>query len=1337
MGNDRHIARVRATQTVAGRVQEWAWTPLPLFVLAALIVWASGSRREFNPPFLVLALNALFAGATSFFVAHVAARNYTRSRSTSVLLLGCGALTFGTASLLAGLALHFGLENLSVGIHNSGACLAGIFHLVGVFSIDSRQEGGRSGRVGVAVAYGVTVTATSVFFYEAIYDVTPVFYEPGAGFTPLRYIVLGGAVASFALAGTHLGTARYRGRSSFGWWYALALGLIAIGLAAMLLSTAVSTPINWLGRAAQYLGGCYMVAAVVAAYRRRGNWEGALETALRESEERLSLATMVVPLGGFSRDLITGKDYWSPELKAIYGIDPGEPFVLRRYVSTLVHPDDRRTVLADIRASLTQPGDSEFTSQHRFIRPDGEVRWIQVRARVITDWDGRPVRAHGFAWDVTDQERTRQELFESRKLLQQVLENSLDAAYRRDLRTETYDYVSPVVKDVLGLDPKAMQSISTSQLVDRIHPDDRAGVWDAIAKGTARGSGRIEYRFERSPGDYRWLADYFTVQKDAHGRPTHRSGIVRDITHQKQIEQALRESERFMRDVLNNLFVFVGVLELDGTLIEANDAPLVAAGLAIGDVRGKKFWDCYWWNYDERVAGEVRSACARAARGELVRYDVPVRMAHGMRMVIDFQIAPLRAADGTITHLIPSAVDVTERAAAEGALRDSELFYRQTLESIPGMVFTTDAAARCDFLSQQWVEFTGMPAAGLLGDGWTSLLHPEDRPRAVATWHAAVEGRSDYDVEYRLRRHDGAHEWFKVRGRPIRDADGRIVRWFGAAVNIDALKRAEAERERLVAQLQTTAASAEQARAQLEAVFEAMVDGVMVLDMDGAPVLVNESMLDLCSLAVHEDPGFDIKNTFSAFDLFDECGRCLGEEDLPAWRVLHGESLDEITLRAVCRATGRQWSFSFSGEPVRNVLGDQILAVVIARDVTKAKAAEEVLRRSHTELEQRVRERTVELRRRADQLARLTSELTLAEQRERRRLAQVLHDHLQQLLVGANFGLQVLLRRVSDEQTQAVSDVQGLINEAISASRSLTVELSPPILHEAGLAAGLEWLARWMEEKHGLRVVLRADEEAHTDREDVRVLVFQSVRELLLNAVKHAGVTTVRVELALEDADHLRVTVEDSGTGFDPQAVMDAGIGVAGGFGLFSIRERLALLHGRFEVRSAPGEGSAFHIIAPMRAKPLACQPVAEAPQASQEAPVPDAGNGGSRSIRLLIVDDHEVMRQGLAALLADEEDIEVVGDADDGPEAILQAQRLQPDVILMDFSMPGMDGIGATRRIRELLPRTRVIGLSMYESRDRANAMVAAGAYAYLTKSGSADILLDTIRKAAGTGPS
>lgn len=132
-----------------------------------------------------------------------------------------------------------------------------------------------------------------------------------------------------------------------------------------------------------------------------------------------------------------------------------------------------------------------------------------------------------------------------------------------------------------------------------------------------------------------------------------------------------------------------------------------------------------------------------------------------------------------------------ERKRAEAAVRESELFYRQTLESIPGMVFTTRPDGYCDYQSQQWVEYTGIPVSEHLGDGWNRLLHPDDRPRAFAAWRAAVEGTAPYDLEYRVRRHDGVYEWFKVAGRPIRDGAGLIVRWFGIALNIEQLKRAE------------------------------------------------------------------------------------------------------------------------------------------------------------------------------------------------------------------------------------------------------------------------------------------------------------------------------------------------------------------------------------------------------------------------------------------------------------------------------------------------------------------------------------------------------------------
>src|SRR5690606_20839551 len=143
---------------------------------------------------------------------------------------------------------------------------------------------------------------------------------------------------------------------------------------------------------------------------------------------------------------------------------------------------------------------------------------------------------------------------------------------------------------------------------------------------------------------------------------------------------------------------------------------------------------------------------------------------------------------------------------------------------------------------------------------------------------------------------------------------------------------------------------------------------------------------------------------------------------------------------------------------------------------------------------------------------------------------------------------------------------RSLITEAIEASRTLTVELSPPILHEAGLAAGLEWVARWKKEKYGLEIELDLDPEAEPTREDVRVLVFESVRELLFNIVKHAGVRRAWVEMAQHENDFLRVTVIDHGKGIDPQAVFGDGEDSDSGFGLFSIRERLTLLGGSLRI---------------------------------------------------------------------------------------------------------------------------------------------------------------------------
>jgi PAS domain S-box-containing protein len=266
---------------------------------------------------------------------------------------------------------------------------------------------------------------------------------------------------------------------------------------------------------------------------------------------------------------------------------------------------------------------------------------------------------------------------------------------------------------------------------------------------------------------------------------------------------------------------------------------------------------------------------------------------------------------------------------------------------------------------------------------------------------------------------------------------------------------------------------------------------------------------------------------------------------------------------------------------------------IYGADITARKQADDALRKANAELEQKVSDRTSELavkinelrlaneelKSRTTQLARLAAELSLAEQRERKRLSQLLHDGLQQHLLSAKILLGGVTQLIGDVGLkQATADIEKIIGESVQLSRSLSHSLSPPILHEHGLSMGLEWLVRWMRDKHNFEVDLSI--ETHPELpEDVRILVFESVRELLVNAVKHSHVGSARVSLDQVNEAELRIAVSDAGTGFDPRRLKPPG--AEGGFGLFSVRERIGLIGGRFEIDSSPSRGSRFILTVP------------------------------------------------------------------------------------------------------------------------------------------------------------
>ncbi len=399
--------------------------------------------------------------------------------------------------------------------------------------------------------------------------------------------------------------------------------------------------------------------------------------------------------------------------------------------------------------------------------------------------------------------------------------------------------------------------------------------------------------------------------------------------------------------------------------------------------------------------------------------------------------------------------------------------------------------------------------------------------------------------------------------------------------------------------------------------------------------------------------------------------------------------------------------------------------------------------RSNELLESRVVERTAVAEQRAAQLSALANELIHTEARERRRLAQILHDHLQQLLVAARLSLGLALARASDDAARApIQRANDLIVETIEESRSLTVELSPPILYEGGLAPALQWLGRWMGEKHGLVVTTDCDAAGDPTTDEGRVLLFQAARELLFNVVKHAQTPAARLSLERVSGGATRVTVEDRGAGFDARADTDSLADAGDHFGLFSIRERLQALGGTLCIRSAPDSGTVCTIELPPVRDPLPARRHGDpaTTPAPRSAPRTHASRPRSDRIAVLLADDHKILREGLAGLLREEPDIDVVGQASDGREAVELAERLRPHLIVMDVTMPGLTGIEATRQITARVPDARIIALSMHDQSDMAAAMREAGAAAYLTKGGPAETLIECIRSlgaGAGTMPS
>jgi PAS domain S-box-containing protein len=306
----------------------------------------------------------------------------------------------------------------------------------------------------------------------------------------------------------------------------------------------------------------------------------------------------------------------------------------------------------------------------------------------------------------------------------------------------------------------------------------------------------LEGETPAQPGVRRVWSETWTPVFDDRGEVIAASMLVTDVTEARAAASALEARADEVRRILDGVIAFVGRLDKDGTLTEANRQAIEAAGITRDEVIGKKFWDCFWWNFSPASQAQLKSAIARAAAGETVRYDVEVRMAQGRRIWIDFALIPQRDAAGRVIEIVPSAVDITDRRAAEDALRTNIDRLQAILSTAQVGIAIAHVDGRVTEANRAFLDLLGQSATALRTGGidWRRHLTVEV-PR---TWRRLLSNGTLGPVEITLRREDG-REVPTLASAGILDARRReIVAFFLDATR---QKADEEQRELLLLEL--------------------------------------------------------------------------------------------------------------------------------------------------------------------------------------------------------------------------------------------------------------------------------------------------------------------------------------------------------------------------------------------------------------------------------------------------------------------------------------------------------------------------------------------------------
>jgi len=976
-----------------------------------------------------------------------------------------------------------------------------------------------------------------------------------------------------------------------------------------------------------------------------------------------------------------------------------------------IHPDDL-PVMQKILSEGIRTLEKDKTAEYRIRKADGKMLWVRSKGSAYYYPDGR-VTVFGTTSDITERKQMELAQQESEERLREVLENSLDASYKRNLQTNAYDYLSPVFARISGYTSAEMKTLPIETFLGLIHPDDKDEIEHKIDESVSGAPGatyQVEYRFKHKDGQYRWFRDQFTSLSDANGHPLALIGSVRDITERKKVEETLKESEEKYRLLINNAGESIIVAQ-DGLLKFVNPMTLdLLRGYSEQELIDSPFpkfihpddRSMVVENYRRRIANET-SLSRYAFR--VVTRDGIVKWVEINAALIEWQGKP-----ATLNFL----TDITERKRAEDKLQESRDYLDKIINSIGDPIFVKNRLHQFALVNNAFCALLGHSFEEIIGKTDYNFFPAEQVAVFLENDEQVFETGKENLNEETITGSDGIDRTIITKKTLYTDTSGNK---FNVGIIRDI-----SERKRM-----------EEALRESEQEKVAILDGlrhvaVEHLDPSLRIIWVNKAVQKSLASSMDELRG---KHCFEIIQGLKE--PCTGCTALKAIETGHSQQGELVT------PDGKTWISR--GTPIKDSDGTVKGVVHVALNITERKRTEQELQQTNQDLEIAI-EQSNELARQARKANAAKSEF----------LANMTHEIRTPLngIIGMIGLLRDMDLNAEQHEYAEIAYSSGemllsLINDILDFSKIEARKLELEILDfdlRSMLKDTADLLAIGAHEK-GLELVCLVEPTVPSLLRGDPGRLRQILINLGGNAVKftETGEIIIRVSLVSEDKKmaKIRFLVNDTGIGipanrqdilFSPFTQVDGSTTRQyGGTGLgLAISKHLAeLMGGKIGLENEEGEGSTFWFTAVFEKQTAGSGSTDEkfvktedegAIERSDAEPI--ISENAKRKIRILVAEDNPVNQKVAQAMLrkmglrAD-----VVAN---GQEAINGLQMIPYDLVLMDCQMPEMDGFEATRSIRQegsraLNPQIPIIAMTASTMQGDREKCIQAGMSDFIAK--------------------